>query len=39
MRESARSGDGTALAREAHRLAGSGSSIGVAGFARGCLDI
>ena len=39
MRELARAGDGARLAREAHRLTGSSSSIGASGFSRGCLEI
>jgi HPt (histidine-containing phosphotransfer) domain-containing protein len=39
MRELVRHGDGTAVAREAHRLVGASATIGAAGFARDCMNI
>lgn len=39
MRALAQSGESALLASEAHRMKGSGSSVGAAGFSRGCLEI
>jgi len=39
MREQARQGCDKQLVREAHRLRGSGGSIGASGFARDCFEI